>query len=418
MAAPAIDARDVSKRFVLRHNADPSLKSRFLGLLHRRQREVREDFWALRGISLTVAAGESVALVGRNGSGKSTFLKLVAGIYRPTGGHLYMPARARVGSMIELGVGFHPDLNGTENVFLNAAINGLSRAQIHDIYEAIVDYSGLHRFMDVPLKNYSSGMHMRLGFAIAANLDPDILLLDEIFAVGDEDFQQQCRGTIERFAAEGRTLLFVSHSAASVRSICRRVCVLDYGRLMFDGGVEEGLTEYHRILAAARRETDAPIRVEAPPAARQDGWAVDLLTHEGLNRQQRVLEITFGAAAGNAALEDSLAPGLYQHWEIGHLLSDRLREFDVGIASPLLSRVSLNAAARVLAMIRPVMPRGARLYATWIDDANVVEIADAPPFGYSYALVAGIGEALGFAVTRVNGPAHPGGESVVVFERR
>jgi ABC-type polysaccharide/polyol phosphate transport system ATPase subunit len=230
VTSPAIDARQLSKRFVLRHNPDPSLKSRFLGLLHQRQREIHEDFWALRDITLSIGRGESLALVGRNGSGKSTFLKLVAGIHRPTGGHLFMPASARVGSMIELGVGFHPDLNGTENVFLNAAIHGLSRAQIHDIYPAIVEYSGLGHFMDVPLKNYSSGMHMRLGFAIAANLDPDILLLDEIFAVGDEDFQKQCMKTIERFASEGRTLLFVSHAASSVRAICRRVCVLDHGR--------------------------------------------------------------------------------------------------------------------------------------------------------------------------------------------
>src|SRR3954466_12071826 len=161
MAALAIDAQQLSKRFVLPHHPDPSLKSRFVGLLHKRQRETHEDFWALRDITPSIARGESVALVGRNGSGKSTFLKLVAGIFRPTNGHLFMPAAARVGSMIELGVGFHPDLNGTENVFLNAAIHGLSRARIHEIYPHIVEYSGLGHFMDVPLKNYSSGMNMR-----------------------------------------------------------------------------------------------------------------------------------------------------------------------------------------------------------------------------------------------------------------
>jgi ABC-type polysaccharide/polyol phosphate transport system ATPase subunit len=150
--------------------------------------------------------------------------------------------------MIELGIGFHPDLTGRENVFLNAAVHGLSRAEIEAIYDPIVEYSGLSSFMDVALKNYSSGMHMRLGFAVAANLEPDLLLLDEIFAVGDEAFQQQCMQTMQRFRAEGRTILFVSHSPDAVRRVCERVCVLHQGRLVFDGPVDAGLDEYHRLV--------------------------------------------------------------------------------------------------------------------------------------------------------------------------
>ena len=137
--------------------------------------------------------------------------------------------------MIELGVGFHPELTGRENVFLSASIHGLSRIEIERIFDAVVEYSGLEHFIDVPIKNYSSGMYMRLGFAIAANLEPDILLLDEIFAVGDADFQQRCTATVQRFMAEGKTIIFVSHAPSAVRSICRRVCVLDKGRLAFDG---------------------------------------------------------------------------------------------------------------------------------------------------------------------------------------
>jgi ABC-2 type transport system ATP-binding protein/lipopolysaccharide transport system ATP-binding protein len=245
---PIIDAQAVSKRFVLRHNASAELKVRFLGLLHPRQRESQEEFWALKNVSLTIDRGEAVALVGRNGSGKSTLLKLVAAIHRPTTGRLLVARTARISPMIELGVGFHPELTGRENVFLNASIHGLTNPEIEEIYPAVVEYSELAHFMDVPIKNYSSGMQMRLGFAIAANLDPDILLLDEIFAVGDADFQQRCIRTVMGLLERGKTLMFVSHAPGAVRAICRRVCVLEHGQLAFDGGVEEGLAFYDSLL--------------------------------------------------------------------------------------------------------------------------------------------------------------------------
>src|SRR6185436_14672838 len=188
---PVIEAQQVSKRFLLRHNAAIELKVRFLNLLHPGRRESVEEFWALKGISLRIERGEAVGLVGRNGSGKSTLLKCIAAIHRPTSGRLLVARNARISSMIELGVGFQPELTGRENIFLNAAIHGLTRAEIERIYDPVVDYSGLGHFIDIPIKSYSSGMYVRLGFAIAANLDPDVLLLDEIFAVGDADFQQQ-----------------------------------------------------------------------------------------------------------------------------------------------------------------------------------------------------------------------------------
>ena len=261
----AIDAQSVSKRFLLKHNASAELKVRFLGILHRGHRQAVEEFWALRDVSLRVEKGEALGLVGRNGSGKSTLLKLIAGIHRPTTGRVLVTRGARISSMIELGVGFHPELTGRENVFLSASIHGLNRAQIERLYSAIVEYSGLEHFIDVPIKNYSSGMHMRLGFAIAANLDPDILLLDEIFAVGDADFQQKCGETIRRFMAEGKTIIFVSHSPSAMRSIARRVCVLEQGRLAFDGETEAGLTFYQDLLAqrAAQDDRAAPTAVVA-----------------------------------------------------------------------------------------------------------------------------------------------------------
>jgi ABC-2 type transport system ATP-binding protein len=244
-----IDVQEVSKQFLLRHNASVELKVRFLGLLHPEKRQTIEEFWALRNVSLTIARGEAIGLVGRNGSGKSTLLKLIAGIYRPTSGRMLIARNARISSMIELGVGFHPELTGRENVFLSAAIHGLDSDAIERMYESVVAYSGLEHFIDVPIKNYSSGMHMRLGFAIAANLDPDILLLDEIFAVGDADFQQRCIATVRRFLDEGKTIIFVSHAAAAVRAICRRVCVLEQGQLIFDGDIDAGLNVYERVVA-------------------------------------------------------------------------------------------------------------------------------------------------------------------------
>ena len=243
----AIVAEHLSKRFFLHHNRAGELKVRFLGLFHRSKREVVEEFWALQNISVTIKKGEAVGVVGRNGSGKSTFLKLVAGLHRPTMGHLRVARDARIGTMIELGVGFHGELTGRENVFLSTSIHGLSRSETEAIYPKIVEYAGLERFMDVPIKSYSSGMHMRIGFAIAANLKPDILLLDEIFAVGDADFQQQCVRTVTDFKARGTTILFVSHSPQAVRSICDRVLVLDRGHLEFDGPIDEGLSHYSRL---------------------------------------------------------------------------------------------------------------------------------------------------------------------------
>jgi ABC-type polysaccharide/polyol phosphate transport system ATPase subunit len=253
-----VDAQQVSKRFYLRHNQSGHLKVQFLAMFHRRHRVRVEEFWALRDISLSIRRGEAVGIVGRNGSGKSTLLKIIAGLLAPTGGHMQVGGGLRIGSMIELGIGFHPDLTGEENVFLNASIYGLNRAEITTLYPHVVKYSGLEPFMDTPLRNYSSGMKMRLGFSVAAHLDPDILLLDEIFAVGDAEFQKQCVTTLDQFRKRGTTILFVSHSTAAVSSICSRVCVLDHGRLLFDGTAKDGLAHYLSLQHTPAVAVDSP----------------------------------------------------------------------------------------------------------------------------------------------------------------
>jgi ABC-2 type transport system ATP-binding protein len=189
-------------------------------------------------------------LIGRNGSGKSTLLKIIAGIYPPTSGTVRL-SNPRLGTMIELGVGFHPELTGEENIYLGASIYGLSRKEVDKIYPEVVAFSELDSFMDTSIKNYSSGMQARLGFALAVNLDPDILLVDEILAVGDEAFQRKCMARMEQFRSTGKTIVFVSHSPEDVRKICDRACVLDFGSMVFLG--KSGLDR--SICMAPQRDT-------------------------------------------------------------------------------------------------------------------------------------------------------------------
>ncbi len=247
----------VSKRFLLRYNRAETLKSKLIGVLHKRYREVREQFWALRDVSLTISAGESVGLIGRNGSGKSTLLKILAGIVAPTTGTIEIQRGARIGALIELGVGFDPELTGRENVYLGASIHGLSRREIDDIYPRIVDFSEVGHFIDVPLKNYSSGMQMRLAFAIAAQLDPDILLLDEELAVGDGSFQEKCLETIEAFKRRGTAIVMVSHSMGNIEKFTERVFVFEKGSVAFAGRPREAIAAYDEILATSFASAEA-----------------------------------------------------------------------------------------------------------------------------------------------------------------
>ena len=239
----------MSKAFVIRHNKADSLKSKFIGLFSQRYREKKEILWALRDVNLNIYSGEAFGLIGRNGSGKSTLLKVIAGIYPPTNGAVALPGGLRMSSMIELGVGFHPDLTGRENIFLGASIHGLSRKEIEGIYQQVIQFSELTEFMDTPVKNYSSGMHARLGFALAINLNPDVLLVDEVLAVGDEPFQHKCKDQFDKFRAQGKTIILVSHNAEDVNNICDRACVLDHGRLMFLGKPTEAIERYHQLCA-------------------------------------------------------------------------------------------------------------------------------------------------------------------------
>lgn len=206
------------------------------------------DFWALKDISFQIERGDIVGIMGRNGSGKSTLLKLLSRITLPTTGKAEI--RGRVASLLEVGTGFHPELTGKENVYLNGSILGLKRFEIDDRYEQIVKFAEIPDFMETPVKRYSSGMRVRLAFAVAAHLDPDVLILDEVLAVGDAAFQKKCLDKIEQTRNGGVTILFVSHSAESVRRLCTRGIVLDEGRLVFDSGSDDAVEFYEETISA------------------------------------------------------------------------------------------------------------------------------------------------------------------------
>jgi ABC-2 type transport system ATP-binding protein len=237
----AIDVEDISKRFRVFREKPTSLKQRLL-TAHSRA----EDFWALREISLDVREGSTFGLIGHNGSGKTTLLKCIAGILRPTSGTIRQ--RGRLAALLELGAGFHPELTGRENVYLNASFLGLSRKETDAAYEGIVDFAELEEFMDNQVKFYSSGMLVRLGFAVAVHVEPDVLLIDEVLAVGDEAFQRKCLDRVRTFQREGRTIVLVTHALDTVREICDRAAMLHHGRLHALGAPEDVVREMRYVL--------------------------------------------------------------------------------------------------------------------------------------------------------------------------
>jgi ABC-type polysaccharide/polyol phosphate transport system ATPase subunit len=256
METGEISVAGVSRRFRIHVRETRTLKDLFV----QRGRSEATDVWALQDVSLDIARGEAVGLIGRNGSGKTTLLRLIAGIIKPTAGRVR--AEGRIGSLLELGAGFHPDFSGRENVYLNGAIQGLRRRDIRERFDEIVAFAELEHAIDRPVRTYSSGMTMRLGFAVAAFLDADVLLLDEVFAVGDEAFQRKCFGRIFAFKEGGGTIVFVSHDASAVERLCERSVLLDAGRVAFDGPTREAVARYRRSLAADvdPAERDAGLR--------------------------------------------------------------------------------------------------------------------------------------------------------------
>jgi ABC-2 type transport system ATP-binding protein len=269
----AVDIRGVSKRFRLAHGRPNTIKER---IIRSGKRQVTEDFWALNDVSMRVAEGETVGILGRNGSGKSTLLKCICGVLQPTSGEVAV--RGKLAGLLELGAGFQQDLTGRENIYLNGSLLGMTKREVDRVFDAIVDFSELEEFIDGPVKFYSSGMYVRLGFAVAVNMNPDILVIDEVLAVGDERFQRKCIDRVMEFQREGRTILLVTHSADQVRSICNRGIVLSHGRLVSEGDPGEATRIFREGLlaeGAAMSIAPAVVAVPAAPAPAGDTLASD-----------------------------------------------------------------------------------------------------------------------------------------------
>jgi lipopolysaccharide transport system ATP-binding protein len=265
---PAIRIQNLTKRFRLGSRAPGRLNlTEWLGAglrgFRRRAAEPESDFWALKGVSFDVKPGEVVGIIGRNGAGKSTLLKVLSRIVEPTGGRVEL--RGRVGSLLEVGTGFHPELTGRENIYLNGSLLGMSRREIARNFDAIVAFSEVERFIDTPVKRYSSGMYVRLAFAVAAHLEPEILIVDEVLAVGDAQFQDRCLGKMREVSAGGRTILFVSHNMTAVQQLCSRALVLAGGTVVADGPPVEAVRSY----LSQRGDLAAEWLDDRPPSSRR-----------------------------------------------------------------------------------------------------------------------------------------------------
>lgn len=233
-----IEIQNIGKEYRLHGHSKPYLSIR--EDLFKKNKS--DKFWALKDVSFDVGVGESVGVIGRNGAGKSTLLKVLSRITPPTKGKII--CRGRVASLLEVGTGFHPELTGKENIFLNGSILGLSKAEISSQFDAIVDFSGVEKHLNTPLKHYSSGMQLRLAFSVAAHLEPEILVIDEVLAVGDAAFQKKCLGKMDEVSKSGRTILFVSHNMGAIKNLCSRVVMLERGSLVFDGSTNDGIAHY------------------------------------------------------------------------------------------------------------------------------------------------------------------------------
>ena len=268
----AIITENLGKRYLIYDNPSDRVKE----LLPWNTRSYHRDFWALRGVSFRVLAGESLGVIGENGAGKSTLLRILAGTAMTSEGTT--ETRGTVGALLDLGAGFHPDYSGRENIYLSGAIMGIGRAEMEEKISEIIEFSGLRDFIDQPVKTYSSGMYVRLGFSVATAIDPDILIIDEVLAVGDERFQRKCIARIERFLENQKTMVICSHATYVVKKLCRNALWLDHGKVMAIGRASNVCDEYQDFVRRKEGEERASQAApSAPPAAEAGGLPVELI---------------------------------------------------------------------------------------------------------------------------------------------
>jgi lipopolysaccharide transport system ATP-binding protein len=288
--------------------AAPVRRLRHLG----RPTPPEETIWALKDVAFEVERGEVLGIIGRNGAGKTTLLRILSRITEPTEG--YAEIKGRVGSLLEVGTGFHPELTGRENVYLNGAILGMKRAEIDERFDEIVAFSEIEKFLDTPVKRYSSGMYVRLAFSVAAHLEPEVLLVDEVLAVGDAAFQKKCLGKMEGVASEGRTVLFVSHNMAAVAGLCRRALLLENGRKNVDGQVSSVIARYGDLLDQARTGDLTSIYDRGGTGAVKTTsirWMDSQGTHLSMLQSGQTVELQIAYAAKHALRDPSFWVGVY-----------------------------------------------------------------------------------------------------------
>jgi lipopolysaccharide transport system ATP-binding protein len=340
MSSPAIEVRKLSKSYRLGGTATTHLKeelNRFWRRIRGRMEvHPKEEFWALRDVSFDVSRGEVIGIVGRNGAGKSTLLKILSRITQQTAGEVVL--RGRVASLLEVGTGFHPDLTGKENIYLNGAILGMTRSEIRSRFDEIVSFAEIETFIDTPVKRYSSGMYVRLAFAVAAHLEPEILIVDEVLAVGDVEFQRKCLGKMRAVASShGRTVLFVSHNPAAISALCQRAVYLEHGRLALLGDTGSVLSAYLQNARAVIYERAPNLSANPNPASIHRAWI-------GSDPESAMETITAGE---KFTLNVELSVSIGHRAELISSFLDQLRR-------PLWSSVNSNSA-------RPAIPLGKRV---------------------------------------------------------
>jgi lipopolysaccharide transport system ATP-binding protein len=256
----AIRVSNVSKKYLIGKQKDSSLRGSLQGVFNRKSVQV-DEFLALNDVSFEIKKGDIVGIIGKNGAGKSTLLKILSQITKPTTGRIEI--NGRVASLLEVGTGFHPELTGRENIYLNGTILGMSRKEVSSKFDEIVEFSGVEKFIDTPVKHYSSGMYVRLAFAVAAHLEPEILIIDEVLAVGDAEFQKKCLGKMQDVAQHGRTVIFVSHNMPSVKALCNRGIVIQKGALVFNSEIQDAI-DYYQIQNVKTRSTKFKMNSDSP----------------------------------------------------------------------------------------------------------------------------------------------------------
>jgi ABC-type polysaccharide/polyol phosphate transport system ATPase subunit len=324
-----ISVENVSKKFILAHDRPKNLADAARVVFSRRE---RKDFWALKDVSFEVERGEALGIIGHNGAGKSTMLKLLTGIMEPTDGRIR--TRGRVSALIEVGAGFHPEMTGRENIYLNGSILGMTRREIDNKFDDMVAFAELEQFIDTPVKRYSSGMYARLGFAVAANVEPEILIVDEVLSVGDAAFQEKCTKIMRQLRDSNRTILFVSHNLAAVSSLCDRVAVLDHGQITLISDPQSAVKAYRESVLLKQEgaaPSSTPIDVadtQSPLAIRdieimngEDGW---------ITRTDRPLKLRLHYFANEHLSEPRL--GIFILGEGGHVLVEATNVSSGGVA--------------------------------------------------------------------------------------